>query len=66
MFEREFFSSMPHGDTEQFAFDNFKDQAMDNGGVITDDMIEKLREEVARGLQQSRDNIGMMQEEDYI
>ena len=39
---------------------------MDNGGEITDEMIEHLREEVARGLQQSRDNIGMMQEEDYI
>ena len=57
---------MPHGDTEQFAFDNFRDRAMDNGGEITDEMIEALREEVARGLQQSRDNIGMMQEEDYI
>ncbi len=66
VFEREFFSSMPHGDTEQFAFDSFRDQAMDNGGEITSDMIEELRSQVARGLQQSRDNIGMMQEEDYI
>ena len=66
VFEREFFSSMPHGDTEQFAFDSFRDQAMDNGGEITGDMIEELRSQVARGLQQSRDNIGMMQEEDYI
>ena len=57
---------MPHGDTEEFAFDNFRDRAMDNGGVVSDDMWEELRNEVARGLQQSRDNIGMMQEEDYI
>ena len=66
VFEREFFSAMPHGDTEEFAFDNFRQQAMDNGGVISDDMLESFRDEVARGLQQSRDNIGMMQEEDYI
>ena len=66
VFEREFFSSMPHGDTEEFAFDNFRQQAMDNGGVISDDMLESFRDQVARGLQQSRDNIGMMQEEDYI
>ncbi len=58
--------AMPHGDTEEFAFDNFRQQAMDNGGVISDEMLESFREEVARGLQQSRDNIGMMQEEDYI
>ena len=47
-------------------FDNFRQEATDNGGVITDDMIEELRGEVARGLQQSRENIDMMQEEDYI
>ena len=66
VFERDFFSSMPHGDTEQWAFDNFKKQAVAAGGVISDELMEEFREEVSRGLSQSRDNIGMMEEEDYI
>jgi len=66
VFEREFFSSMPHGDTEEFAFDTFREKAMDNGGIVTDEMWEELKTRVSIGLQQSRDNIDMMQEEDYI
>ena len=57
---------MPHGDTEEWAFDLFRQKASASGGVITDEMIEELRAEVARGLTQSKDNIGMMEEEDYI
>ena len=66
VFEREFFSSMPQGDTEEFAFDNFKQKALDAGGVISDDLLEEFRQEVQRGLSQSRDNLEMMEEEDYI
>ena len=66
VFEREFFSAMPHGDTESWAFDNFKQKAVAAGGVISDELMEQFREEVARGLSQSRDNITMMEEEDYI
>ena len=66
VFERDFFSSMPHGDTEQWAFENFKQKAADAGGVISDELMEEFRSEVARGLAQSRDNLSMMEEEDYI
>jgi len=66
VFERDFFSAMPHGDTEQWAFENFKEKAVAAGGVISDDLIEELRAEVSRGLTQSKDNLGMMEEEDYI
>ena len=66
VFDREFFSAMPSGDTAQWAFQNFKDKAVAAGGVISDDLMEEFREEVNRGLSQSRDNIGMMEEEDYI
>ena len=66
VFERDFFSAMPHGDTEQWAFENFKEKAIAAGGVISDDLMEELRAEVSRGLSQSKDNLGMMEEEDYI
>ena len=58
---------MPHGDTSEWAFDRFREQAAVAGGAITDEMIAELREEVQRGLNQSQDNIDMMyEEEDYI
>ncbi len=57
---------MPHGDTEEWAFEQFKDKARAAGGVITDDVINAFKEEMARGLSQSRDNLEMMEEEDYI
>ena len=60
------FFNMPQGDTEEWAFTQFKQKAMAAGGVISDDLIEEFRQEVARGLTQSRDNMGMMEEEDYI
>ena len=64
-FDRGFFD-MPHGDTEEWAFEEFKDKARAAGGVITDDLINAFKEEMARGLSQSRDNLEMMEEEDYI
>ena len=57
---------MPHGDTEEWAFEEFKNKARAAGGVITDDVINTFKEEMARGLNQSRDNMEMMEEEDYI
>ena len=64
-FDRGFFD-MPHGDTEEWAFEEFKNKARAAGGVITDDVINTFKEEMARGLNQSRDNMEMMEEEDYI
>jgi len=64
-FDRGFFD-MPHGDTEEWAFEEFKNKARAAGGVITDDIINIFKEEMARGLNQSRDNMEMMEEEDYI
>ena len=65
-FEREFFNAMPHGDTAEWAFDNFKKKATEAGGIISDDLMSEFREEVQRGLSQSLDNLEMMEEEDYI
>ena len=65
-FDRDFFSSMPHGDTEEWAFETLKQKASAAGGVISDELFDEFRQEVARGFAQSKDNIGMMEEEDYI
>ena len=47
VFDREFFSSMPRGDAEQWAFDQFKEQAVSAGGEISEEMLVKLKEEVS-------------------
>ena len=66
-FERDFFSSMPHGDASEWAFDQFKEKAKASGGEITDDMLEDLKNQVTRSLGLSGDVLDMMAEEqDYI
>ena len=65
VFDRGFFD-MPRGDTEEWAFENFKEKARAAGGVITDDLLQEFRDQVALGLSQSRDNLEMMEEVDYI
>ena len=65
VFDRGFFD-MPQGDTEQWAFENLKKKAVAAGGEITDDMMEEFRTAVSRGLAQSRDNLEMMEDQDYI
>ena len=66
VFEREFFNTMPNGDTENWAFENLKKQAAEAGGSVSDDMLAEFKKELETGLSQSRDNIGMMEMEDYI
>ena len=66
-FERDFFSSMPHGDASEWAFDQFKEKAKAAGGEITEDMLEDLKNQVTRSLGLSGDVLDMMAEEqDYI
>ena len=57
---------MPNGDTENWAFENLKKQATESGGAVTDEMLEEFKQQLETGLSQSRDNIGMMEMEDYI
>ena len=60
------FFAMPQGDTEEWAFTNFRQKAKDAGGVISDELLEELKQEVARGMAQSTQNPDMMEEVDYI
>ena len=67
VFESDFFTSMPHGDAGEWAFDQFKEKARTGGGEITDDLIEVFKEEMARAFTLSTDNVAMMdQDTDYI
>ncbi|MAF37687.1 MAG: hypothetical protein CL696_02200 [Chloroflexi bacterium] len=66
VFEREFFNSMPNGDTENWAFETLKKQAVESGGAVTDEMLAEFKSTLELGLGQSRDNIEMMEMEDYI
>ena len=66
VFEREFFNSMPTGDTENWAFENLKKQATEAGGAVSDEMLAEFKQTLEVGMGQSRDNLAMMEMEDYI
>ncbi len=67
VFDRGFFE-MPHGDAEQWAFDQFKEKATAAGGMITDEMMAELKQEVTDAVRlATADTIAMMdQDADYI
>jgi NAD-dependent dihydropyrimidine dehydrogenase PreA subunit len=51
-----FFNDMPRGDTDDWAFGQFKAKAKENGGVITDEMLGEFKEEMNRFLNQDSDD----------
>ena len=67
VFEAGFFN-MPHGNADEWAFEQFKEKAMASGGQITDEMLEQFKEQMNRALGlNSGDVLAMMAEEqDYI
>ena len=61
VFESDFFSSMPHGNEYEWAFEQFKDKARAAGGEITDDLIEDFRAQMASNLSnETTDQLVMM------
>ena len=67
VFDRGFFD-MPHGQTDEWAFDNFKQKAVAAGGEVTDEMMQELKDQISHALRlESADVVAMMdQEADYI
>jgi len=59
---------MPHGDSDEWAFERLKHRALAAGGKVTDDMIEEFKKELAVALVQEKDVMAMtsVEEEDYI
>ena len=69
VFERDFFSAMPHGDSGEWTFEQFKEQAKASGGEITDDLLQQFRDQMTNALAMdatSTDVMAMMEQEDYI
>jgi Pyruvate/2-oxoacid:ferredoxin oxidoreductase delta subunit len=67
VFEAGFFN-MPHGNADEWAFEQFKEKAQASGGQITDELLEQFKEQMNRALGlNSGDVLAMMAEEqDYI
>ena len=67
VFDRDFFV-MPHGDSSQWAFDQFKEKAIAAGGEISEELVDKLKAEVSEAVRLATgDSIDIMdQDADYI
>ncbi|MCY4367607.1 MAG: hypothetical protein OXE17_15485, partial [Chloroflexi bacterium] len=66
VFDAAFFD-MPHGGTDEHAFELFKQKATAAGGEVTEDMMDELKDGLVKALFQATDNLGMMDEDaDYI
>ena len=67
VFDRDFFSSMPHGDSSGWAFDTFKGKAVAAGGVISDDLLAEFKEELNEAIRRENDDIELSGEaRDYV
>ena len=63
-FDRQFFSSMPAGSADQFAFNTFKEKAMASGGEITDEMLAAFKEEVNEAMRsETTDALEMLEQQ---
>ena len=67
VFDRNFFD-MPRGSSDQWAFDTFKEKARAAGGVVSDEMLSDLKEQLSDALRLgTADVVAMMdQDADYI
>ena len=66
VFDRNFFSDMPHGTIEQHAFEAFKEQAKASGGEISEEMMDELKSEISRHMSQEYDVVTLMSEDNDI
>ena len=66
VFDASFFD-MPHGNANEYVFEQFQAKAKAAGGVITDEMLAEFGSKIAQALSQKTDRLEMMAEEvDYI
>ena len=69
VFDRDFFSSMPHGDSSEWAFDSFKEKAVAAGGVVSDELLAEFKEELSEAIRRSHDDMDLLGEQtaaDYV
>jgi Pyruvate/2-oxoacid:ferredoxin oxidoreductase delta subunit len=67
VFEAGFFN-MPHGNADEWAFEQFKEKAQASGGQITDEMLEQFKQQINRALGLNSGDVltTMAEEQDYI
>ena len=68
VFERDFFSSMPHGGIDEHTFEQFKEKAKAAGGEITDEMLREFKDDMNYNMSLATDTLQQMWDEnpDYI
>jgi len=68
VFERDFFTSMPHGTVDSHSFEGFKAKATAAGGEISDDLLAEFKAEISDALSLGTDTLQAMWDEnpDYI
>ena len=59
VFDRGFFD-MPHGTIEDYAFEQFKENAKSAGGEVTEEMVDELKAEIGRAMGQKYDAVAML------
>ena len=59
IFDREFFSSMPHGDASDWAFDSFKRKAVAAGGMVSDELMAEFKQDMFEALQSENDDVDL-------
>jgi NAD-dependent dihydropyrimidine dehydrogenase PreA subunit len=65
VFEPNFFNVMPHGNAEEWAFEQFKDKAQAAGGEITEELMAEFKQQMNRALGFDAAEAAM-EEQDYI
>jgi NAD-dependent dihydropyrimidine dehydrogenase PreA subunit len=65
VFEPNFFNVMPHGNADEWAFEQFKEKAQAAGGEITDELLAEFKQQMNRALGFDAGEAAM-EEQDYI
>ena len=50
VFDREFFTSMPNGESSQWAFETFKQKAVAAGGVVSDELLAEFKQDMIEAI----------------
>ena len=68
VFESDFFTAMPRGTREEWAFSKFKEKARAAGGDIPEDLLQEFKEEIAEAIRKGpgATNIQEVEELDYV
>ncbi len=61
VFDRQFFD-MPHGTVSKWAFEKFKGKAVAAGGVVSDELLAELKQELSEAISRENEDLELMGE----